>query len=71
MATKKGGETNLALMAQDINYIKTEVAEIKASLEAKYVTQMEFDPIRKVVYGMVSLILVGVIGALIGLVIIK
>ena len=58
-------------MAKDIEYIKADVAEIKTKMEANYVTREEFDPVKKIVYGLVSIILVAVVGALITLVIRK
>jgi len=54
-----------------VSYIKAEIIKINDKLESHYVTVEEFDPIRKVVYGLVGLILTGVVGALITLVIQK
>ena len=73
MPPKKGssGEVQLALMANNIEHIKDRVDKIDEKLEVEYVTHLEFEPIKKIVYGMVSLILVAVVGAAIGLVIIK
>lgn len=59
----------IAGLTKDIEFIKTEVVEIKEKLEKNYVTEDEFDPIRKIVYGLVGLILVAVVGALVTLVI--
>jgi hypothetical protein len=69
--TKSEDLIKLTGLCKDVEFIKSEVVEIKSKLEGNYVTKDEFDPIRKIVYGMVSLILVGVVGALLGLVIIK
>lgn len=71
MNKNKNNETTIALMAQDIKYIKEDVTEIKLKLEKDYVTREEFEPIKKVVYGLIGLILVAVVSALIGLVIIS
>jgi len=60
--------TQIAVIANDLNYIKCDIKEIKARLENEYVTQEAFRPIRNLVYGMVSLILTGVVGALVSLV---
>jgi len=68
---KKSPEVQLAEMAKDISYIRGEVTEIKQKLEDDYVTKAEFDPIKKIVYGVVGIILTGVIVALLGLVVIK
>lgn len=58
-----------AVVALDIKYIKEEITEIKNKLDDQYVTQTEFRPVRTIVYGMVSLMLTGVVVALIALVI--
>lgn len=52
-----------------IEYIKQDIHEIKNKLDKNYVTQNEFEPVKRVVYGLVTLILVAVVGALVGLVI--
>lgn len=73
MTAKKanGTDTKLAVMANDIAYIKDEVKDIKQKLEGQYVTQDEFEPIKKIVYGLVTLILTAVVMGLIGLVLKK
>jgi thiosulfate reductase cytochrome b subunit len=52
-----------------ISSIQDDVREIKTRIDHNYVTKEEFDPIKKLVYGMVALILTAVVGALIALVI--
>jgi hypothetical protein len=64
-------EIEMVGIVKDVGYIKNEVTEINRKLEADYITRQEFDPIKKVVYGMVSLILIAVVGALVGLVIMR
>jgi hypothetical protein len=62
----------LSEMKVDIKYIQRDLGEIKTSLKEnndKFVTQDEFEPIRKIVYGLVGLILTGVVGALLTLII--
>ena len=72
MPTKaKSDEVRLALMSNNIEHIKSRVEKIDEKLEEDYVTHVEFEPIKKIVYGLVSLILVAVVGAVIGLVIVK
>lgn len=58
-----------ALLAKDIEYIKAQVNQINMKLDENYVTQDEFDPIKKIVYGMVSVILLAVLGAIVALVV--
>ena len=53
----------------DLTFIKSDIKDIKSSMEADYVSRTEFAPIQKIVYGMISLILVAVFGALIALVV--
>lgn len=61
----------LVKIESDISYIKQTVDKIENRLGRDYVTREEFDPIKKVVYGLVSITLIGVIGAILGLVVIQ
>ena len=70
--------SNLEVAFNDITNIKekigeinTKIGEIDKKLEQSYVTIKEFEPIRNLVYGLVGLILLGVITALIKLVILQ
>jgi site-specific recombinase len=54
-----------------IKYIQRDIAEIKAKLDDKYVTKDEFDPVKRLVYGMAGAILLAVVAALLSLVIRK
>ncbi len=58
----------LAVMQNDLTTIKEDVADIKRTLKHEYITQNEFDPVKKVVYGLVGIILVTVAGAVVALV---
>lgn len=65
-------ETNkLDLLAKDIDYIKKSIDQLTGSLEKNYVTKDQFEPVQKVVYGLVTIILATVVGALLILVIRK
>ena len=64
-------EVQLALIHQDLLYVKGQMTEMKALLVKDYVTRNEFDPIRRVVYGMVGIILIGVVASLLTLVLKK
>ena len=70
-ATANTQSAVIATINSDIAYIKKDIADIKAKLENHYVTQDQFAPIAKIVYGMVSVILLTVLGAVIALVIIR
>ena len=52
----------------DLTHIKDDVKEIKACIDTKYVRVESFEPIRRVVYGLVALMLTGVVAALLALV---
>lgn len=72
----------IPLICKDITDIKQNIGDIKEMMkqvkvdltdtgkenEARYVNQDQFEPIQKVVYGMVGLILIAVVGAVIALV---
>jgi hypothetical protein len=64
-------EVSLAVVVNDVDYIKTEVIEIKKLLSEKYVTLETFEPIRRIVYGMVTLVLTAVVGGMLALIINK
>jgi len=64
-------EINTELLNERIRNIQLDVKEIKEILKTDYVTKDEYDPIKKLVYGLVGLILIGVVGALLSLVILQ
>ncbi len=53
----------------DLGYIKRDLEQIKTRLDNKFVSIEAFEPIRKLVHGVVALILVAVVGGLLALVI--
>lgn len=59
----------IAEIGRDIVYIKDKLDNIEDQVGSSYVTKSEFEPIKKVVYGMVSLILIAVVGGLVALVV--
>lgn len=61
--------TNLAVVLNQIVDMKDDIRDIKLKLDKEYVTQDQFNPVKQIVYGMVSIVLVGVIGAIVTLVI--
>lgn len=62
-------QVDLAKMSIKIDNIEVAVNTINTKLEKEYVTQEQFAPIKSIVYGMVALILTGVVGALLALII--
>jgi hypothetical protein len=63
--------TSVAVILTKVQYIESEVGKINVKLEREYVTKDQFEPVKNIVYGLVSLILVAVVGALVALVIRK
>lgn len=66
---KQSDETNIAVMASNITDIKDDVKDIKHKLENNYVTKEAFEPVKRLVYGLVGLILISVVVAILALVI--
>ena len=52
----------------DLDYIKRDIGEIKERLNRQYVTQDQFEPIKRIVYGLVSIVLTAVVVAIVALV---
>jgi hypothetical protein len=51
--------------------LKSDIGKIDDKISREYVTHDEFEPIKRLVYGVVGLILVAVVGALVAMVIQK
>ena len=58
-------------ISKDVEQIKKDITEIKLLVTQNYVRREDFNPVQKIVYGLVTVILMGVIGALMALVINK
>jgi hypothetical protein len=65
---QKNNDT-IGIIVTKLEYIQGDVKEIKIQLSGNYVTKDQFEPVRKIVYGMVSIILLAVMGAIIALVV--
>lgn len=63
--------TRIPLICKSIVDTNERLKEIKDRLDTKFVTVEAFTPVRNVVYGLVSLILVAIVGALLAVVIQK
>ena len=55
----------------EVKELRADIKEIKELLGNKYVTMKEFIPVRLVVYGLVGLMLAGVIGAIVSSVLVN
>ena len=62
---------NIAVILNKLDTMEKEVSKINSKLESDFVTQDQFEPVKKIVYGLVSVVLLGVVGAVIALVIKK
>lgn len=60
--------TQLALLVQDMGYVKRRIDAIDIKLDSKYVRKEEFEPVKKIVFGLVALTLTAVIGTLMSIV---
>jgi hypothetical protein len=70
--SKEYSDTDIAILSNDMKYIKGMVDKINRKLDEDYVTQDQlqnlrdrFDLVQRVVFGLVGLILIAVVGALI------
>lgn len=60
----------LARIDERTKSLQDDMSSVKATLSNNYITRAEFDPVKRVVYGGVGLVLVAVLGALIALVVV-
>lgn len=66
-----GEDTQLAVMANDLKYIKADVKEVKTQLSSNFVPLSRYILVERIVFGMVGLVLITVVGALMALVVRK
>lgn len=66
--TPNNNRSNLDVIQNDISYIKQDIKDIKDSVVSSYVTKDQFEPVKRVVYGLVGLILTAVMVAVITLI---
>lgn len=69
MSTNERDDVTLAVIQNDLGYLKEKINSIDDKVSSGYVSKEEFEPIKKIVYGVVSLILIAVVGALVALVV--
>lgn len=60
----KDKNSGYELICKDIKYIKNDITEIKSLISEKYVTKVEFDPIKNLVFGLVAVIMLSVVAGL-------
>ena len=60
-----------AEMRTDISYIKQEITKLTTLVAQQYVTRTEFEPVKKLVYGTVTVMLTAVVGGLMALIVVR
>lgn len=63
--------TNNDLVVYKIDELKVQFGELERKIDNNFVTKTEFDPIKRLVYGTVALMLTSVLGAIVALVLRK
>ncbi len=61
-------EVTLTRLDEKMAHVEESICDILKALQRGYVTTAEFDPVRRIVYGLVGTILLGVVGAVLALV---
>lgn len=63
--------SRVPLICQAIVGIRDDIKDINQKLDDKFVSKTEFIPVKTLAFGFVGLVLIAVVGALVGLVIIR
>jgi len=71
MATKKSGEDTNAVLDAKLANIRDDLAEMKGILRGEYVRRDEFLPVKQITFGLVTAVLLAVLGGVISLVVKK
>jgi len=66
---KRQEDIDLAVVSGDVKYLVKQIDGINELLKNHYVTQDQLEPIKKIVYGMVAVILLAFVGAVVALII--
>lgn len=64
-------DTQIAVMANDLGYVRKAVDTLNEKIDHNYVTKEEFKPVKQLVYGLVGLIMTAVVIAILSLVVRK
>lgn len=57
-------KTEISRLEVKLDYIKSDITEIKVRLDKFYVTQDQFTPVRNLVYGMVGIVMLSFLAGL-------
>lgn len=69
MPAPKSDQVEIAVLNTKLDNVIEKLNSVDDKVSRHYVSKEEFDPIKKIVYGLVSLILIAVVGALLALVV--
>jgi hypothetical protein len=70
--TKMGeAERNIVRLEEKISGLTEALSSLDRALHGRYVSQVEFLPIKRLVYGGVGMVLTGVLAAVLGLIIVR
>ena len=64
-------ETKMEVALEQLVRVREDLKELNNKIDNNYITRIEFEPVRNIVYGLVSLLLTGIIGSLLMMVIRK
>lgn len=64
-------DMNQALLSQKLDFITSELAEIKVRVSNHFVSKEEFEPYKRLIQGLVAIVMTSVFGALLTLILIK
>lgn len=65
---KEDGGQNHEVMLYRLDEMRSAVERIEEKIDSNYVSRVEFEPIKRIVYGIVGLVLTSVIVALLALI---
>jgi len=67
--TEQSMETQIAVAIEQIGGVRKDINALSEKIDNNYVTKSEFEPVQKIVYGLVGMMLVTVVSALLLLVV--
>lgn len=63
--------TNIKIISNDLAYVRSDVSEIKLKMESTYITRQEFQPVQRIVYGLIAVLGLATLSAIFKLIFIK
>jgi hypothetical protein len=62
-------DTTVAVILNKLERIEKDISALDKRLDDEYVTRDQFEPVKSVVYGTISVLLLSIVGALVALVV--